>query len=61
MRDESIEIGDIVRLNSSPLKMTVKAVKDGRIIARWIDQTDDLLEDEFDRRELILVRKAGAA
>jgi uncharacterized protein YodC (DUF2158 family) len=53
-------IGDLVRLNSDRLHMTVKTVAGGRVVVRWHDDDGDLIEDDFDPRELTLVRKREA-
>ncbi|MGD0641452.1 MAG: DUF2158 domain-containing protein [Roseiarcus sp.] len=54
-------IGDIVRLNSDRVHMTVGAVAGGRVACRWHDAEDDLLKEDFDPRELTLVRKREEA
>jgi len=55
---EVLDVGDVVRLTSSITRMTVKSVGE-KIVCRWFDASDDLLSDEFDRDELILVKRAG--
>jgi uncharacterized protein YodC (DUF2158 family) len=50
-------IGDVVRLNSDIVRMTVKSVVGVHVGCRWHDAEDDLLDDDFDPRELTLVRK----
>jgi uncharacterized protein YodC (DUF2158 family) len=50
-------VGDIVRLNSDRVHMTVKSVVGVRVACRWHDDELDLLDDDFDPRELTLVRK----
>ncbi len=58
----AFDVGDVVRLNSSADRMTVSVVKEGgRIEARWFDETGDLLGDEFDPREITLIKKGTAA
>lgn len=51
-------VGDVVRLNSGPLRMTVRRVAQQEITCRWHDETDDLLEDSFSIAELTIVRKS---
>lgn len=53
-------VGDIVRLNSDRLHMTVGSFAGARVACRWHDEADDLLSDDFDPRELTLVRKREA-
>jgi uncharacterized protein YodC (DUF2158 family) len=57
----ALEVGDVVRLSSaSQPKMTVRAVdSDTNIVCGWHDQSDAFLSLTFDRRELVLVRRAG--
>jgi uncharacterized protein YodC (DUF2158 family) len=50
-------VGDIARLNSDRVHMTVNSVVGVRVRCRWHDAEDDLLNDDFDPRELTLVRK----
>jgi uncharacterized protein YodC (DUF2158 family) len=59
---ERVELsaGDIVRLNSDRVHMTVRAVDGDKVTCRWHDDALDLLSDEFAPRELVLIRKAGA-
>jgi len=54
-------IGDIVRLNSDRVHMTVHTVDGAKLVCRWHDDADDLLSDEFHPRELTIVRKREAA
>lgn len=54
-------VGDIVRLNSDRVHMTVKSIVGVRVACRWHDDELDLIEDDFDPRELILVRKREPA
>ena len=49
-------VGDVVRLNSDAVRMTIHAIKGEAIVCRWHDAEDDLLTEDFDRRELVLVR-----
>jgi uncharacterized protein YodC (DUF2158 family) len=54
-------VGDVVRLNSDAVRMTVQRVADGKIVCRWHDDAAVLFEDDFDPRELTLVRKREAS
>jgi uncharacterized protein YodC (DUF2158 family) len=53
-------VGDVVRLNSDTVRMTVGSFVGVRVVCRWHDEADDLLSDDFDPRELTLVRKREA-
>ena len=55
--DAPFAIGDIVRLNSDRVHMTVKSVVGVRVACRWHDAADVIFEDDFDPRELTMVRK----
>jgi uncharacterized protein YodC (DUF2158 family) len=55
---EEFEIGDVVRLNSDTVRMTVSKVESGRVTAEWHDASDALIESDFGARQLTLV-KAG--
>lgn len=58
--DAPFGVGDIVRLNSDRVHMTVSVLAGARFVCRWHDQADDLLREEFELRELTLVRKREA-
>jgi uncharacterized protein YodC (DUF2158 family) len=53
-------VGDVVRLNSGALRMTVAELKDGRVVVNWHDQDDACLEDDFAPAMLTIVKKGGA-
>jgi uncharacterized protein YodC (DUF2158 family) len=56
-----LSIGDVVRLNSDAVRMTVGSIANGRVVCRWHDDERDLLSEDFDPRELTLVPKREAA
>lgn len=51
-----LEPGDVVRLNSGPVRMTVREASPGKIVCLWHDREDQLVEAEFKGAELTLVR-----
>lgn len=55
-----LSIGDVVRLNSDAVRMTIHSIDGAKIVCRWHDAEDDLLDEDFDPRELTLVRKREA-
>ena len=59
--DAPLAIGDVVRMNSDTVRMTVRRADGDKIVCRWHDGADVLFEDEFDARELTLVRLREAA
>jgi uncharacterized protein YodC (DUF2158 family) len=59
---DAFAVGDIVRLNSDALRMTVHAVEGRRVGCHWHADDMGLIEFDFDPRELTLVRRrAGEA
>lgn len=59
---EEIEIGDVVRLNSSATRMTVHALgEEGEVVCRWLDDALDLKEAEFWPGELVRLPKPKEA
>jgi uncharacterized protein YodC (DUF2158 family) len=56
----SFAVGDIVRLNSDRVHMTVRAADSGKIGCQWHNADDDLVEFDFDPRELTLVRRRAS-
>lgn len=59
--DAPFAIGDVARMNSDTVRMTVRRVDGDKVVCRWHDEADVLFEDDFDPRELTLVRKREAA
>jgi uncharacterized protein YodC (DUF2158 family) len=57
---QSLEPGDIVRLNSDAVRMTVRRVDGDKIVCRWHDDELDLLEEDFARSELVFVKSGKA-
>jgi len=53
-----LSVGDVVRLNSDALRMTVRSVDGDKVTCRWHDAEDDLLSEDFDARELTLIKRA---
>ena len=52
----ALKRGDVVRLNSDRVALTVRSIDGGKIVCRWHDESDDLLSEDFDRCELAFVR-----
>jgi len=50
-------IGDVVRLRSDAVRMTVHSVDGKRVGCHWHDDEDALVEFDFDPRELIAVKR----
>jgi uncharacterized protein YodC (DUF2158 family) len=51
-----LNVGDVVRLTSDTVNMTVRSIDGDKIVCRWHDEADDLLSEDFARAELIFVR-----
>ncbi len=54
--DLEIEVGDIVKLNSSDVSMTIKSINDNTLVCRWFDKNNTLQTDEFDVLEITIVK-----
>lgn len=50
-------IGDIVKLNSSDVLMTIKSIDNDILECRWFDKNDNIQNDKFNIAEIILVNK----
>lgn len=61
-KNDSLEIefniGDIVKLNSSDVLMTIKSLDNNLIECRWFDKNNHIQNDKFNIAEIILVDKA---
>lgn len=55
---EDLGVGDVVRLNSGPLRMTVDRVDDGKVVVVYDDTREGITETAFDPRMLTFVCKA---
>ena len=53
-----LKVGDVVRLTSDRVAMTVRSIDGNKLVCRWHDEADDLLSEEFDRAELVFVRRS---
>jgi uncharacterized protein YodC (DUF2158 family) len=60
---EDLDVGDIVRLNSATLRMTVdkidEANESGAIECIWFDDSDTLQSALFHPAQLVIVNKAA--
>jgi uncharacterized protein YodC (DUF2158 family) len=57
---DGFAVGDIVRLNSDRVHMSVRAVDRDKVGCQWHNASDDLVEFDFDPRELTLVRRRAS-
>jgi uncharacterized protein YodC (DUF2158 family) len=57
---QPLEPGDVVRLNSDAVRMTVRRVDGDKVVCLWHDAEDDLLSEDFERRELVFIKSGNA-
>jgi len=50
-------IGDIVKLNSSDVLMTIKSIDNDILECRWFDKNDNIQNEKFNTIEISLVDK----
>lgn len=55
--DVEFDIGDIVKLNSSDVLMTIKSIDDDMLTCRWFDKNDTLRSSTFNILEINIVEK----
>ncbi|HIP26983.1 MAG TPA: DUF2158 domain-containing protein [Flavobacteriaceae bacterium] len=51
------EVGDIVKLNSCDVLMTIKNIDKNILTCRWFDKNDNIQNDKFNVAEISLVDK----
>jgi len=51
------DIGDIVKLNSSDVLMTIKNIDNDMLECRWFDKNNNIQNEKFNTLEIILVNK----
>jgi len=58
-KDERLEIGDVVRLNSGGIDMTVNSIEGDLIECAWIDEHKSQRYHEFKKVMLTFIRRAN--